>query len=150
MKRMFQDIKENMAANAPEMLRAHADIVGHWFMHAYDQYEYWRFFIRHVIAVVTGDEPDLLLSLDTDQQIFGSTVFRRDNWPQYLQGSQSWNEITNSTIDIDVPLVFDAPQSVFEIQACKARFIGREHFPIFWHGHGPYKKSWEDLRNRLA
>merc|ERR1712007_316609 len=54
------------------------------------------------------------------------------------------------SIDVDVPLVFDAPQELWEIRSCRARFSGREHFPIFWHGHGPWKPAWEGLRDRMG
>lgn len=148
LKRIYQDMRENMAANDPGMLMAHADVVGHWFLHSYDQYELWRYFIRHVMAVHDG-EAELLLTLDTEQMIFGSTVLRKDNWPGLLEGSEGGVGGKHS-IDVDVPLVFDAPQELWEVSSCSARFVGRKHFPIFWHGHGPWKPAWEGLRDRLA
>eukprot|EP00439_Symbiodinium_sp_Y106_P041068 s1362_g5.t1 len=138
-----------MAANNPQLLMAHADVVGHWFLHSYDQYELWRYFIRHVRAVEEGSE-EKLVALDTEQKIFGSTVFQKANWPVLLESVEPGIAFRNGTkshsIDVDVPLVFDAPMSVFETWGCRARFIGRRYFPIFWHGHGPWKKAWEGRR----
>merc|ERR1711957_818061 len=51
LKRMFKDMTDNMVARQPELLQHHADVTGHWFLHAYDQYELWRFVIRHIFAV---------------------------------------------------------------------------------------------------
>eukprot|EP00413_Alexandrium_margalefii_P047098 CAMPEP_0204585794 /NCGR_PEP_ID=MMETSP0661-20131031/47125_1 /ASSEMBLY_ACC=CAM_ASM_000606 /TAXON_ID=109239 /ORGANISM="Alexandrium margalefi, Strain AMGDE01CS-322" /LENGTH=379 /DNA_ID=CAMNT_0051595379 /DNA_START=74 /DNA_END=1210 /DNA_ORIENTATION=+ len=148
LKRMYSDIRENMAANDPAMLMAHSDMVGHWFLHAYDQYEHWRYFIRHVMAARYEGE-QLLLALDTEQLIFGSTVLQKENWPDLLDESVQGGVHGVHSIDVDVPLVFDAPQSLFEVRGCRARFVGRRHAPIFWHGQGPWKAAWEGLRNRL-
>merc|ERR1712232_475858 len=54
LKQMYDDMEANMVARQPELLQHHADVTGHWFLHAYDQYELWRFFIRHVMAVQAG------------------------------------------------------------------------------------------------
>eukprot|EP00435_Cladocopium_sp_Y103_P019892 s1661_g4.t2 len=143
--------RENMAANNPHMLMAHADIVGHWFLHSYDQYELWRYFIRHVRGVEEAGE-EKMVALDTEQLIFGSTVFQKENWPELLNDTEpgiATKEGKGHSIDVDVPLVFDAPQRVFETHGCSGRFLGRKYFPIFWHGHGPWKAAWEGLRNRL-
>merc|ERR1719414_77495 len=106
LKRLFDDIWENKAANDPQMLMAHSDIVGHWFLHAYDQYELWRFFIRHTLAVrYDGAKP--IITLDTEQLIFGSTMFKKENWPGLLDKSEGGFKGQHS-IDVDVPLVFDA------------------------------------------
>merc|ERR1712150_229106 len=148
LKRVYDDIKENMAANDPQALMAHANIVGHWFLHSYDQYELWRYFIRHVRAA-HDEGAELLLALDTEQMIFGSTVLQKSNWPGLLDNCQG-GVMGQHSIDVDVPLVFDAPQELWEIKACRARFVGRQYFPIFWHGHGPWKPAWEGLRDRLA
>merc|ERR1712107_640848 len=71
-----------------------------------------------------------------------------ENWPDLLHGL-SGGILGNHSIDVDVALVFDAPQHLFEVSACRARFVGRKYFPIFWHGHGPWKPCWEGLRDRL-
>lgn len=147
LKRAYEDMRANMRANNPQHVQAYADLVGHWFLHAYDQYELWLYFIRHVFAAHNGGE-ELLIALDTEQFIFGSTVMRKENWPNLLRESVP-GVMGKISIDVDVPLVFDAPQSLYEIQKCQARFVGREHAPIFWHGHGPWKPAWEGLRDRL-
>eukprot|EP00933_Yihiella_yeosuensis_P037397 TRINITY_DN31320_c0_g1_i1.p1 TRINITY_DN31320_c0_g1~~TRINITY_DN31320_c0_g1_i1.p1 ORF type:complete len:410 (+),score=64.29 TRINITY_DN31320_c0_g1_i1:111-1340(+) len=147
LRKIYDDMRENMAANNPQMLMAHADIVGHWFLHSYDQYELWRYFIRHVKHVLDGEE-EALLALDHEQYIFGSTVFRKDNWLEYLNNSAGGVNGEHS-IDVDVPLVFDAPLEHWHVVGCKARWKGRKHFPIFWHGHGPWKPAWEGLRDKL-
>ncbi|CAL1147383.1 unnamed protein product [Cladocopium goreaui] len=151
LRKMYDDVRENMAANNPHMLMAHADIVGHWFLHSYDQYELWRYFIRHVRGVEEAGE-EKMVALDTEQLIFGSTVFQKENWPELLNDAEpgiATKEGKGHSIDVDVPLVFDAPQRVFETHGCSGRFLGRKYFPIFWHGHGPWKAAWEGLRNRL-
>merc|ERR1719401_409473 len=83
LKKMYNDMQENMVAHQPELLQHHADITGHWFLHAYDQYELWRFFVRHVMAAHDQGK-ELILALDTEQLLFGSTVFRKDNWKSFL------------------------------------------------------------------
>ncbi|CAJ1361536.1 unnamed protein product [Effrenium voratum] len=151
LRKMYDDVRDNMAANNPQMLMAHADIVGHWFLHSYDQYELWRYFIRHVRSVEEGQE-ERMVALDTEQLIFGSTVYQKANWPVLLNNTEpgiATREGKGHSIDVDVPLVFDAPQSVFETYGCSGRFLGRAFFPVFWHGHGPWKAAWEGLRNRL-
>eukprot|EP00927_Polykrikos_kofoidii_P057874 TRINITY_DN52099_c0_g1_i1.p1 TRINITY_DN52099_c0_g1~~TRINITY_DN52099_c0_g1_i1.p1 ORF type:complete len:409 (+),score=60.62 TRINITY_DN52099_c0_g1_i1:161-1387(+) len=148
LKLVYADISENMIARKPWLLQDYADSVGNWFFHAYDQYELWRFFIRHVEHVIIHDK-ELLVGLDVEQSIFGSTVLRQDYWPDLLAGAMPWSARANSSIDIDAPLIFDAPQSCFEIRGCHARFVGRKQPPIFWHGHGPWKPAWEGLRDRM-
>lgn len=149
LKKMYNEMQEHMVARWPELLQQHADLVGHWFLHAYDQYELWRYFIRHMVAVETeGVEP--FLALDTEQYIFGSTVVRRDNWPDLLGPDVLGGIAGQHSIDVDIPLVFDAPQKLWKIRSCHARFVGRKHFPIFWHGNGPWKPAWESVRDRLA
>mmetsp|Transcript_173935 Transcript_173935/g.557528 ORF Transcript_173935/g.557528 Transcript_173935/m.557528 type:complete len:395 (-) Transcript_173935:59-1243(-) len=133
LKTMFNDMQENMVAHHPEFLMSHADRTGHWFLHAYDQYELWRFFIRHIFAV-QEKRAKLLLGLDIEQLIFGSTVLRKDNWPSLLGEDVLGGVNGVHSIDVDVPLVFDAPQELWTIRRCSARFAGRRHSPVFWHG----------------
>merc|ERR1712232_332380 len=134
----------------------YADIAGHWFLHAYDQYELWNYFIEGIKEVFSGASPadELPIALDTEQFIFGSTVFKKPNWPVLLEnvtpGIPDKDGNKFHSIDVDEPLVFDAPQDLFEIQSCHARFLGRPHAPIYWHGNGPWKPAWEGLRNRLV
>merc|ERR1712194_542176 len=148
LREMYNDIEANMIARQIELLQSHADMVGHWFLHAYDQYELWRYFIRHVLAV-EEQGVRLLIGLDLEQEIFGSTVFRKDNWGGLL-GDALGGVNGKHSIDVDVPLVFDAPQDLFTIQKCRARFVGRKKWPVFWHGNGPWKPAWQGLRDRLA
>mmetsp|Transcript_71323 Transcript_71323/g.163487 ORF Transcript_71323/g.163487 Transcript_71323/m.163487 type:complete len:166 (-) Transcript_71323:6-503(-) len=145
LKRIFNDIRQHMVANNPAVLQQYGDSVGHWFLHAYDQYELWRFFLRHLQAV-RDDGERLLCTLDVEQRIFASTVMKARNWPAYL-GS---HPVEQHSIDVDEPLVFDAPQQLFEVKGCRARFVGRPHFPLFWHGNGPRKEAWDGLRDRLV
>merc|ERR1712113_527756 len=105
-----------MAANDPVNLMKFGDFVGHWFLHAYDQFEIWGFFCRHVKAVYE-EGAEFMVALDTEQYIFGSTVMRKENWPQILHDHPE----PNFSIDVDVPLIFDADQSVFELRGCHAR-----------------------------
>merc|ERR1719174_779694 len=39
-------------------------------------------------------------------------------------------------------MIFDAELEKFAFEGCKFRFIGREFYPVLWHGHGPEKTAW--------
>jgi len=144
LKKVYNDMRHQMVALNPIQLQSYSEMVGTWFLHAYDQYELWAYFVRHV-SEVWQQGVELMIALDIEQFIFGSTVMRQENWPQLLKDS----EPAPHSIDVDFPLVFDASQSLFEIRSCHAKFVGRKHFPIFWHGHGPLKGAWLKLRDRL-
>jgi len=149
LRKIYDDIHLNMVANDWQTWMNYADMVGHWFLQAYDQYELWRYVIRHTEAAFLG-ETELMLTLDTEQTLFGSTVLRKSNWNELLGDEVKGGVNGEHSIDVDEPLVFDAPQRVFEIGAgCRASFAGRGNTPLFWHGHGPWKPAWEGLRNRM-
>lgn len=141
-------------AESPEGLRGvqqYADAVGHWFLHSLDQFLIWEFLFRK------RDWAREFVAFDVEQRLFGSPAFRVANWPDILKSSSRFKfgvESENGFVNVDIPdeMIFDADLDKFHFDGCKFRFIGRELYPVLWHGHGPEKTAWArtllELENR--
>lgn len=131
---ILQGLRSRQDADA---LMAKADRMGHWFLHAYDQFEICRFLLRQNETVASW------IALDVNQKLFGSTMLVRMNRPMLVP-------LLNSTarpasIDINAGVEFNAPLEAFAFDGCAARFRDRAASPLLWHGHGPEKGAYLTL-----